>query len=148
MPVHDDKKDLCRAFENAVSFDDDDMLGAALTRLQVEYELLSEQQLYRDLIASHDIVFSQEDLDTDAEVTRACGSDEITDKHAHLLGIMLESLSYTDYSDPVMERCKELIGFYDEYNPNNIQEGLFAMMATHIDGFSKEPPQPRPKGLN
>lgn len=143
-----DKQGLCRAFENAVLFDDDDIIQAALTKLQVHYELLSEDELYRDLIASLDILHPEPGRDTDRQIAKACKSDEIPDKHADLLGMMLEILSYTEYSDPVMERCKKLIGFYDEHNPNNIQEGLFGVMASHIAGLSQELPKPKPRALN
>lgn len=142
------KLDLCRSFAEAVTFDEEDDTEASLTKLRVYYELLSEQELYLDLVASFDILYPQQGRNTDAEMVAVIGSNEIPDKHAHLLGSMLEILPTHESSDIVLARCTELIGFYDEENPNNIQEALFAVMAAHVSDHTPSAPKLPPRALN
>ncbi len=139
---------LCRSFAEAVTFNDEDDTESSLTKLQVYYELLSEEELYLDLVASFDILYPQEGRNTDAEIAAVIRSNEIPDKHAHLLGSMLEILPTHESPDIVLARCAELIGLYDEDNPNNTQEALFAVMSAHVSSRTPGAPKLPPRALN
>ncbi len=139
------KRDLCRNFEQAVLHDDDETLNDILDAVEEKYGKMSIKELYEDLIASYDILFPKEGRNTDKEVEAACKSNAVADKHAHILGMMMETIQHSEPADKTLAGYIEWIGINEEQNTNNIQEGLFALMAEHVRNASA-PPVPPPPG--
>lgn len=138
------KRDLCRNFEQAVLHDDDEALNDILDAVEEKYGKMSIKELYEDLIASYDILFPEEGRNTDKEVEAACKSNAVANKHAHILRMMLETIQHSEPADESMARYIEWISMNDEQNVNNIQEGLFALMAEHVRNKPTSPAPPPP----
>lgn len=137
--------DFKNAFETAVRHEDDDALQRVLRKLLREYSKKTPEKLYAGLVAAYDTLFPHPDIDTDKSVAKLCKSNNVWNKHTHLLSAMVERIDDIPLATPMMAACKQY--FEDEEIPNRLEEAMFDIMAEQKREVARDTTYVQPKAI-